>query len=84
MQMYYISSTSSDGKDENCERLGWKRLEEYNPSQRRWMYLHSLAEGNPMQELLSFEDDLTDDDYYPGLPFAALFSFCKVCPVQKI
>ncbi|MQL89526.1 hypothetical protein Taro_022090, partial [Colocasia esculenta] len=77
LQMYYISSTCSDGKDEDCERLGWRRLEEYNPSQRRWMYLHSLAEGNTMRELLSFEDDLADEDYYPGLPFAALFSFCK-------
>ncbi|CAA6657746.1 unnamed protein product [Spirodela intermedia] len=77
VQIYYISSTSSEGNDEECERLGWKRLEEYSPSQRRWMYLHSLAEGNPSPELASFEDDLEDDDYCPGLPFAALFCFCK-------
>lgn len=78
MRIYYLSTTSTDGTDSECERLGWKRLQEYNPAQRRWKYLDSLAEGNSMQEDYSFEDELDDSDYYPSLPFAAFFSFCKV------
>lgn len=78
MQIYYLSTTSTDGTDSECERLGWKRLQEYNPAQRRWKYIDSLAEGNSMQEDYSFEDELDDSDYYPSLPFAAFFSSCKV------
>ncbi|RRT68321.1 hypothetical protein B296_00010346 [Ensete ventricosum] len=79
MQVYYVSSTNNDGTDSDCERLGFKRLEEYDPTQRRWKYLNELAEGKPDREdELSFEDELVHDDYYPGLPFAALFSCCKV------
>lgn len=78
MQIYYISSASDDGTDHDCEKLGWKRLEEYDPSQRRWKYLNYLAEGNPIQEdVFTYDDELVDDDYFPGLPFAALFSCCK-------
>ncbi|KAF8405097.1 hypothetical protein HHK36_009995 [Tetracentron sinense] len=78
LQMYYLSSANADGTDGDCEKLGWKKLQEYNPAQRRWKYLSSLAEGNVMQEdSLSFEDELVDEDYYPSLPFAALFSCCK-------
>eukprot|EP00268_Persea_americana_P005068 TRINITY_DN1169_c0_g2_i1.p1 TRINITY_DN1169_c0_g2~~TRINITY_DN1169_c0_g2_i1.p1 ORF type:complete len:281 (+),score=72.81 TRINITY_DN1169_c0_g2_i1:352-1194(+) len=77
MQIYYLSTTSADGRDNECERLGWKRLQEYSPAQRRWKYLDSLAEGNSIQEDSSFEDELDDSDYYPSLPFAAFFSFCK-------
>lgn len=79
MQIYYISSASDDGTDSECEKLGWKRLEEYDPSQRRWKYLNYLAEGNPIQEdVFTNDDELVDADYFPGLPFAALFSCCKV------
>ncbi|KAF6166528.1 hypothetical protein GIB67_005390 [Kingdonia uniflora] len=75
-QIYYLSSINTDGTDEDCEKLGWKRLE-YNPMQKRWNYLNALAEGNLQVESSSFEDELLDEDYYPSLPFAALFSCCK-------
>lgn len=68
-----------DGTDDDCERLGWKRLQEYSPTQRRWKYLSDLAEGNAVQEdSLLFEDELQDEDYFPSLPFAAMFSCFKV------
>lgn len=78
-QIYYISSANMDGTDDDCEKLGWKKLHEYNPAQRRWKYLSTLAAGNAMQEDgLPFEDELEDEeDYYPSLPFAALFSCFK-------
>ncbi|OVA18603.1 Proteasome assembly chaperone 2 [Macleaya cordata] len=77
-QIYYLSSTSTDGTDGDCEKLGWKRLQEYNPEQRRWKYLCDLAERDSMEEdSFSFEDEVVDEDYYPSLPFAALFSCCK-------
>lgn len=69
-----------DGTDADCEKLGWKRLHEYDPSQRLWKHLSSLAAGNATQEGdLPFEDELGEEDYYPSLPFAALFSCFKVC-----
>nr|CAD1841387.1 unnamed protein product [Ananas comosus var. bracteatus] len=78
MQIYYISSVSDDGTDTDCENLGFEKLAEYNPFQRRWKYLTSLAEGaTPQEDVISDEDELLEDDYYPGLPFAALFSCCK-------
>ncbi|PKA60963.1 hypothetical protein AXF42_Ash019952 [Apostasia shenzhenica] len=83
LQMYYVSSASSDGTDVDCERLGWKRLEEYKPSQRRWKYLDHLADGNLGQrDTLDLDEDFLDEDYYPGLPFAALFSCCKAKGVK--
>ncbi|KAF2305861.1 hypothetical protein GH714_008484 [Hevea brasiliensis] len=78
LQTYYLSSTNNDGTDEYCEQLGWKRLQEYNPAQRSWKYLSALAEGNALEEnRLPFEDELGEEDYYPSLPFAALFSCFK-------
>lgn len=77
--MYYISS-----KDEacvDCEKLGWKRLEEYDPSHSRWKYLCLLADGSavmPQEGPFEDEDFGSDVDYYLSLPFAALFSCCKV------
>ncbi|XP_020591789.1 proteasome assembly chaperone 2 [Phalaenopsis equestris] len=83
MQIYYISSVNDDGHDVDCERLGWKRLEEYKPFERRWKYLKHLAEENLSQEdYIDQEDDLVDDDYYAGLPFAALFVCCKAKGVK--
>ncbi|XP_052180539.1 uncharacterized protein LOC127793825 isoform X2 [Diospyros lotus] len=78
LQIYYLSSAKVDGRDDDCERLGWKRLLEYNPAQRLWNYLSTLAEGNvePDDNVL-FEDELGDEDYYPSLPFASLFSCFK-------
>lgn len=85
MQIYYISSVSDDGTDTDCENLGFEKLAEYNPSQRRWKYLTSLTEGaTPQEDVISDEDELLEDDYYPGLPFAALFSCCKVSHVLFI
>ncbi|THG12162.1 hypothetical protein TEA_025025 [Camellia sinensis var. sinensis] len=73
-----MSSASMDGTDDDCERLGWKRLQEYNPEQRLWKYLSTLAEGNAeLDDNMAFEDELGEEDYYPSLPFAALFSCFK-------
>ncbi|KAF3435646.1 hypothetical protein FNV43_RR22737 [Rhamnella rubrinervis] len=78
-QVHYLSSTNKDGTDDNCEALGWKRLQEYNPDQRRWKYLSNVAEGSVIQEEdLPFEDDQeNEEDYYSSLPFAALYSILK-------
>ncbi|KAJ4836048.1 hypothetical protein Tsubulata_008947 [Turnera subulata] len=78
LQIYYLSSNGENGKDETCERLGWKRLQEYDPDQRAWKHLRALAEGNVTEENSSpFEDEVDDEDYYASLPFAALFSCFK-------
>ncbi|KAG9440814.1 hypothetical protein H6P81_020979 [Aristolochia fimbriata] len=77
MQIYYLSSISPDGTDAECEKLGWRKLDEYDQSKRGWKYMNSLAEGNPPEDDFCPEDELTDDDYCPSLPFAALFSCCK-------
>lgn len=78
--MHYLSSTNSDGTDDHCEQLGWKRLQEYNPNQRSWKFLSTLAEGDVMPEdSLPFEGEFEEEEYYyPSLPFAALFSCFKV------
>uniref|UniRef100_A0A6P4AYM0 Proteasome assembly chaperone 2 n=1 Tax=Ziziphus jujuba TaxID=326968 RepID=A0A6P4AYM0_ZIZJJ len=79
LQVHYLSSANKDGTDDYCETFGWKRLQEFNPDQRRWRYLSNLAEGSISQdENLPFEDDQEDDeDYYASLPFAALYSCLK-------
>ncbi|PRQ19561.1 hypothetical protein RchiOBHm_Chr7g0218511 [Rosa chinensis] len=55
---------------------------EYNPNQRSWKYLNTLAEGNAMQEdSLSFEGEFEEEEeeyYYPSFPFIARFSCFKV------
>ncbi|KAM5549056.1 hypothetical protein ABKV19_000462 [Rosa sericea] len=78
-QMHYLSSSNADGTDDYCEKLGWKRLQDYNPNQRSWKYLNTLADGNAMPEdSLPFEGELEEEEYYyPSLPFAALFSSFK-------
>ncbi|PRQ23404.1 putative proteasome assembly chaperone 2 [Rosa chinensis] len=78
-QMHYLSSSNADGKDDYCEQLGWKRLQDYNPNQRSWKYLNTLADGNAMPEdSLPFEGELEEEEYYyPSLPFSALFSSLK-------
>lgn len=83
LQMYYLSSANSDGTDENCEQLGWKKLQDYDPSQKHWKCLSDLAEGNVTREdINSLEDELEEENYYASLPFAALFSFLKVKYMQ--
>lgn len=78
VQIHYLSSANDDGTDTSCEELGYKQLEEYNPSQRRWQHLFNLAQGEPIPEdALDVDDELVHDDYFAGLPFAALFSCCK-------
>lgn len=77
LQIYYLSSSNRDGTDEDCETLGWKRLEEYNPAQRRWAYLSSTVENNVNPEDGFTFEELEEEDYYPSLPFAALFSCFK-------
>lgn len=77
-QIYYLSNTNVDGADDECEKLGWKRMKEYDPDQKLWKYLNSLAEGNVSQDDIALlEDDLGEEDYYPSLPFAAMFSCFK-------
>jgi proteasome assembly chaperone 2 len=79
MQVYYLSSCNEDGSDPECEKLGWKKLEDYNPSQKRWSYLASLVEGGGLSEDMDDDtDEMAINDYYASLPFAALFSACKV------
>ncbi|KAJ0975011.1 hypothetical protein J5N97_016976 [Dioscorea zingiberensis] len=57
MQIYYTSNANADGNDGDCEKLGWKRLDEYDHCQRRWVHLKYLAEGNPLdEEMLSYDD----------------------------
>ncbi|KAJ3670128.1 hypothetical protein LUZ60_010452 [Juncus effusus] len=83
--IYYISNIGNDGFDPQCENLGYKKLEEYNPDQKRWKHIISLSEGlindQESQTLIQeYEDEnepLTDFDYFASLPFAALFSFFK-------
>ncbi|XP_042494227.1 proteasome assembly chaperone 2-like [Macadamia integrifolia] len=78
MQIYYLSTVNSDGTDNDCERIGWKKLQEYNPLQRSWKYLDDLAKGESLlEDNLSIEDELGDEDYFPSLPFSAIFSCCK-------
>jgi proteasome assembly chaperone 2 len=78
LQIYYLSSANVDGTDDDCERIGWKRLQEYNPAQRMWKYLSNLAEGNAeLDGDIPFEDELGEEDYCPSLPFAAMFSCFK-------
>lgn len=77
LQIYYLSSSNTDGTDAVCESHGWKRLQDYNPTQRTWKYLDTLAEeGSVPDEEFPFEE-LGDEDYYPSLPFAALYSCFK-------
>ncbi|KAJ4962566.1 hypothetical protein NE237_022505 [Protea cynaroides] len=77
-QIYYLSTANNDGSDNDCERIGWKRLHEYNPVQRSWKYLDDLAKGDSLlEDNLSIEDELGHEDYFPSLPFAAIFSCCK-------
>jgi proteasome assembly chaperone 2 len=79
MQVYYLSSSNEDGSDPEYDKLGWKRLEEYDPSQRRWKCLASLVEGGDLSEdTVGDTDEMTVNGYYASLPFAALFSACKV------
>ncbi|EEC76242.1 hypothetical protein OsI_13667 [Oryza sativa Indica Group] len=78
MQVYYLSSCNEDGSDLKCENLGWKKLEEYDPSQQRWKCLASLVEGGHLSEDMTGDpEEMTINDYYSSLPFAALFSACK-------
>uniref|UniRef100_A0A0D3FPH8 Proteasome assembly chaperone 2 n=1 Tax=Oryza barthii TaxID=65489 RepID=A0A0D3FPH8_9ORYZ len=78
MQVYYLSSYNEDGSDPKCENLGWKKLEEYDPSQQRWKCLASLVEGGHLSEDMTGDpEEMTINDYYSSLPFAALFSACK-------
>ncbi|KAL6894156.1 hypothetical protein ACP4OV_008254 [Aristida adscensionis] len=77
MQVYYLSSCKDDGSDPECEKLGWKKLEEYDPSQSRWKCLESLVAGDISEDMVDYSDEMTIKDYYASLPFAALFSACK-------
>ncbi|PSS26073.1 Proteasome assembly chaperone like [Actinidia chinensis var. chinensis] len=78
LQIYYLSSSSMDGTDNDCERFGWKRLQDYNLDQRLWKYLSNLAEGNAgHHDDIPSGDELGEEDYSPSLPFAALFSCFK-------
>ncbi|KAJ3692947.1 hypothetical protein LUZ60_012042 [Juncus effusus] len=81
--IYYISGVGNDGFDPDYEKLGYKKLEEYNPNKKRWEHIISVSEGlindQETQTLIQEHEDepLTDFDYFPSLPFAALFYFFK-------
>ncbi|CAN6303408.1 unnamed protein product [Urochloa humidicola] len=78
MQVYYLSSCNEDGSDPEYEKLGWKKLEEYDPSHKRWSCLTGLVESSVFTEdMVEDTDEMTINDYYASLPFAALFSACK-------
>ncbi|CAN6286704.1 unnamed protein product [Urochloa humidicola] len=78
MQVYYLSSCNEDGSDPEYEKLGWKKLEEYDPSHKRWSCLTGLVESGVFTEDMGEDtDEMTINDYYASLPFAALFSACK-------
>ncbi|XP_057783007.1 uncharacterized protein LOC131000885 isoform X2 [Salvia miltiorrhiza] len=77
LQIYYLSSSNLDGTDTACESLGWKRLQDYDPALRTWKYLDTLAQEVLVPEEDSPLEELGDEDYYPSLPFAALFSCFK-------
>ncbi|XP_057829936.2 uncharacterized protein LOC131040983 [Cryptomeria japonica] len=77
-QIHYISSAKADGTDDKCEELGWKKLEQFVPSQKGWQYLFSqLSQEFVQDELFLADDELTDEDYFSSLPFASLFSSCQ-------
>ncbi|CAN8258831.1 unnamed protein product [Cochlearia groenlandica] len=77
-RVYYLSTAESDGRDDQCEKLGFQRLQEYDSEGRCWKYLDSVFDKNSKEELtFPSEDELEDIDYYPSLPFAALFSAFK-------
>jgi proteasome assembly chaperone 2 len=80
LQIYYLSSVSDDGSNQDCENLGWKKLDKYDPCQRRWKYLESLAGGASPddEELMTDEEEFTESDYYASLPVSALFTCLKV------
>lgn len=77
LQIHYLSSSNADGSDNDCERFGWNRLQDYSPVKSTWKYLNELAEEGSMPDEDFSLEELGDDDYYPSLPFAALFSICK-------
>ncbi|XP_041991162.1 proteasome assembly chaperone 2-like isoform X1 [Salvia splendens] len=77
LQIYYLSSSNLDGTDAECESLGWKKLQDYNPALRMWKYLDTLAQEVSVPDEDSPFEELGDEDYYPSLPFAALFSCFK-------
>lgn len=82
-QIHYLSSTNHDGSDDNCEQMGWRRMQEYDPEQSRWKYLSTLTEAKTTQEDgLPFDDELEEGDYLPSLPFASLFTFLKAKGVK--
>ena len=78
LQIYYLSSSNLDGTDAECESLGWKKLQDYDPAVRMWKYLDTLAQEVSVPDEDSPFEELGDEDYYPSLPFAALFSCFKV------
>lgn len=83
--LYYLSSCNEDGSDPEYEKLGWKKLEDYDPSQRRWKCLASLVAGGDLSEDMTDDpEEMTISDYYASLPFAALFVACKVCKCNFI
>ncbi|KAG8364277.1 hypothetical protein BUALT_Bualt19G0111600 [Buddleja alternifolia] len=77
LQIHYLSSSNVDGIDADYESLGWKRLQDYSPAQRTWKYLNELVEEGSVPDEDFASEELGDEDYYPSLPFAALFSCFK-------
>eukprot|EP00250_Pteridium_aquilinum_P015976 c22869_g1_i1 orf=102-953(+) len=74
----YISTANPDGTDQRCEVLGWKKFEDFLPSSDAWKLLESQSLKETDEGSKDCEGLLSDEMYYPSLPFASLFSCCKV------
>ncbi|KAH7425518.1 hypothetical protein KP509_11G058700 [Ceratopteris richardii] len=80
----YISTANLDGTDQRCEALGWKKLEDYEPSNNSWKLLESQCLENANGGLINSAMQINDEMYYPNLPFSSLFSCCKVRGLRAV
>ncbi|KAI5079537.1 hypothetical protein GOP47_0005016 [Adiantum capillus-veneris] len=80
----YISTANPDGTDPRCEALGWKKLEDYLPSSDAWRKLDAQSLQEEDEALKDTDLQMSDEMYYPSLPFASLFSCCKARGLKAV
>lgn len=80
----YISTANPDGTDQRCDILGWRKFENYLPLSEPWKLLDSQSLKEADEGLDDCEVPLSDEMYYPSLPFASLFSCCKARGLNAI
>ncbi|MCO5559674.1 hypothetical protein L7F22_013275 [Adiantum nelumboides] len=80
----YISTANRDGTDPRCEELGWKKLEDYSPLNGAWRKLDAKSLQEEEEGLNRNDSQMSDDMYYPSLPFASLFSCCKARGLKAV